>query len=86
MLNTCLINLKPHDCLQCDYEPKSTFIVFVEVVVRLFVWWNNYFWKPNCFQKVKDTSLLLRLLKPQGLDFLGAYSTKQDHPASHITH
>lgn len=43
MLNTCLINLKPYDCLQCDYDPKSTSIVSVKVVVRLFMWWNNHF-------------------------------------------
>lgn len=43
MLNSCFINLKPHDCLQCDYDPKSTSVVFVKVVVILFMWWNNYF-------------------------------------------
>lgn len=37
MLNTYLINLKPHDCLQCDYDPKSTSIVFVKVVGRLYL-------------------------------------------------
>lgn len=57
MLNTCLINLKPYDCLQCDYDPKSTSIVSVKVVVRLFMWWNNHFWKPDCFSEGKCKSL-----------------------------
>lgn len=57
MLNSCFINLKPHDCLQCDYDPKSTSVVFVKVVVILFMWWNNYFWKPDWFSEGTHTSL-----------------------------
>lgn len=82
MLNTSLINLKPYDCLQCDYDPKSTSIVSVKVVLRLFMWWNNHFWKPDCLSegKYKSLSRISWASRP------GLPSQNQDHPASHITH
>lgn len=86
MLNTCLINLKPYDCLQCDYDPKSTSIVSVKVVVRLFMWWNNQFWKPDCFSegKYKSLSWITWASRP-GLPRCSLHKTgTTQHPTLHI--